>query len=306
VTKDRLRHLIEQYRKGLAMATAGRGVTIVEKERINLNNNFSQEAYGLLITPLEKIIKTKKICIIPYDILNYLPFQSLNDGRQYLIEKYSLSYIPSLSVLEYLKKSQKKDNFKILALGNPDLNDPKTDLPAAEKEVDIIKEIFPETMIYKRDKASVLLVKKMSPDYDIIHFATHGEYNVHDPLSSCIYLAKGEAEDGRLQVRDIFDMSINADMVVTSACQTALGKISRGDEVLGLTRAFLYAGANSVFGSLWSISDEATSIFMKDFYTNIKTMDKTEALRQAQIKMIKSQQYNHPFYWAAFNITGAL
>jgi CHAT domain-containing protein len=101
-------------------------------------------------------------------------------------------------------------------------------------------------------------------------------------------------------------MTINADMVVTSACQTAMGKIGRGDEVLGLTRAFMYAGANSVLGSLWSISDEATAVLMKEFYTNIRIMGKPEALRQAQLKMIQSNKYRHPFYWAAFNITGAL
>ena len=87
-------------------------------------------------------------------------------------------------------------------------------------------------------------------------------------------------------------MTIKADMVVTSSCQTAMGKLGRGDEVLDFTRAFMYAGA--------------TSILMKEFYTNIKTMEKAEALRQAQIKMIQSRQYSHPFYWAAFNITGAL
>jgi CHAT domain-containing protein len=255
---------------------------------------------------VEKLIKTKKICIVPYDILNYLPFQSLQDGKHYLIENYSVSYLPSLSVLEYLKKVQKKDTYKILAIGNPDLNDPKMDLPAAEKEVDMIQDIFPNTAVFKRDKATAALVKRIAPMYDIIHFAAHGKYEAGDPLSSSLYLAEGEGEDGQLKVSEIFDMTINADMVVTSACQTAMGKIGRGDEVLGLTRAFMYAGANSVLGSLWSISDEATSVLMRDFYINIKTMEKTEALRHAQLKMIQSNKYSHPFYWAAFNITGAL
>ena len=305
LSKDKLRKLIEQYRKALYLDTTRRGVAIVEKDTADFAA-LQNEAYKLLITQVEKLIKTKKICIVPYDILNYLPFQSLQNGKQYLIEKYAVSYLPSLSVLEYLRKTPHKDNFKILALGNPDLNDPKMDLPAAEKEVDMIKGIFPNAAVYKRDKATAALVKRISPQYDIVHFAAHGEYNATDPLSSCLYLAAGEGEDGKLEVREIFDMTINADMVVTSACQTAMGKISRGDEVLGLTRAFMYAGANSVLGSLWSISDEATAVLMKEFYTNIKTMEKTEALRQAQIKMIQLKEYSHPFYWAAFNITGAL
>ena len=305
LSKDKLRKLIEQYRKSLYLDTTKRGVAIVEKETADFAA-LQSEAYKLLITPVEKLIKTKKICIVPYDILNYLPFQSLQDGKQYLIEKYAVSHLPSLSVLEYLRKTQKKDHYKILAIGNPDLNDARKDLPAAEKEVDMIRDIFPNTAVFKRDKATAAMVKRIAPMYDIVHFAAHGEYNAADPLSSCLYLASGEGEDGQLQVREIFDMTINADMVVTSACQTAMGKIGRGDEVLGLTRAFIYAGANSVLGSLWSISDEATSVLMKEFYTNIKTMEKTEALRQAQLKMIQSKEYSHPFYWAAFNITGAL
>ncbi|MGV8056836.1 MAG: CHAT domain-containing protein [Smithellaceae bacterium] len=305
LSKGKLRKLIEQYRKSLYLDTTKRGVNIVEKETADFTA-LQREAYKLLIAPVEKLIKTKKICIVPYDILNYLPFQSLQDGKQYLIEKYSLSYLPSLSVLEYLRKRQKKDEYKILALGNPDLNDSRMDLPAAEKEVDMIKDIFPNTTVFKRDKATAALVKRISPQYDIVHFAAHGQYNAAEPLSSCLYLAAGEGNNGKLEVREIFDMNINADMIVTSACQTALGKIGRGDEVLGLTRAFMYAGANSVFGSLWSISDEATSVLMKEFYTNIKIMEKTEALRQAQIKMIQSKEYSHPFYWASFNITGVL
>ena len=305
LSKDKLRKLIEQYRKSLYLDTTKRGIAIVEKETDDFAS-LQSEAYKLLITPVERLIKTKKICIVPYDILNYLPFQSLQDGRQYLIEKYAVSYLPSLSVLEYLKKVQKKDHYKILAIGNPDLNDPKMDLPAAEKEVDMIRDIFPNTAVFKRGKATAALVKRIAPTYDIIHFAAHGVYDPADPLASSLYLAAGEGEDGQLQVSEIFDMTINADMVVTSACQTAMGKIGRGDEVLGLTRAFMYAGANSVLGSLWSISDEATAVLMKEFYTNIRIMGKPEALRQAQLKMIQSNKYRHPFYWAAFNITGAL
>ena len=109
------------------------------------------------------------------------------------------------------------------------------------------------------------------------------------------------------------DFSINlptfcmkADLVVMSACQTAIGQIRRGDEIVGLTRAFLYAGSNAVLGSLWSVSDVATSVLMKEFYSNIKDLDQAEALRKAQLMMIRSERYNAPFYWAAFSMTGSL
>jgi CHAT domain-containing protein len=101
-------------------------------------------------------------------------------------------------------------------------------------------------------------------------------------------------------------MNIEAVLVVTSACQTAIGQIGRGDEIVGLTRAFIYAGANSVLGSLWNISDEATAVLMKEFYANIKNLYSADALRQAQLKMINSKDFKKPYYWAAFNITGGL
>ena len=232
--------------------------------------------------------------------------EALYDGNQYLIEKYSINYIPSLSTLQFLKKSAKKDSLKILAFGNPDLNDKTLDLPAAEKEVEMIKGLFPATTIFKRKKATEDIAKELSKDYDIIHFASHGEYIPTAPLASCVRLSPGNGEDGRLEASEIFDMDIKAELVVTSACQTAIGQIGRGDEIVGLNRAFIYAGANSVLGSLWNISDEATAELMKQFYANIKNLDNAEALRQAQLKMINSKDFNNPYYWAAFNITGGL
>ena len=109
-----------------------------------------------------------------------------------------------------------------------------------------------------------------------------------------------------VEADEVFDLNLKADMVVTSACQTAIGKISKGDEIVGLTRAFIYAGVQSVLGSLWNISDEATADFMHAFYSNIQALGIVEALRQAQLKMIASEKYQHPFYWAAFNLTGGL
>ena len=228
------------------------------------------------------------------------------DGSRYLIEKFSISYVPSLSILEFLSDIKKKDRIKILALGNPDLNDKKLDLPAAEAEVETIKILFPAATVLKRKQATEAYIKKMAKHYHIVHFAGHGEYLPDDPLSSSIRLTPGENEDGHLEAREIFDLDMNTDLVVMSACQTSIGQIRKGDEIVGLTRAFLYAGSHAVLGSLWSISDEATSVLMKEFYLNIKDVDYPEALRKAQLMMIRSERYSAPFYWAAFSVTGSL
>ena len=304
VSPNEIRDLVVAFRENLPAGVLKRDLAVIKKESRKIAD-APQKLYDLLISPVKKHIQGNRICIVPYGILNYLPFQALHDGSKYLVEEYAISYIPSLSVLEYLPRGERKENYRILAFGNPDLKDKAFDLPATEKEVDEIKSIFPGTEIYKREKATKVLAKKLASQFDIIHFASHGEYIQENPLASCIRLAPENEDDGRLEANEIFDMDMKADLVVTSACQTSIGQIRRGDEVVGLTRAFLYAGASSVLGSLWSISDEATAVFMKEFYANLKTFDKAEALRQAQVKMIQSKEYKNPFYWAAFNLTGS-
>ena len=304
ISASEMKDLVGAFRENLFSDLLNRGVTGIKKPGKEIPN-APQKLYDLLISPVKQHIRTNKLCIVPYGILNYLPFQGLHDGKNYLIEQYAISYIPSLSVLEFLAKGEQKENYRILALGNPDLKDRDLDLPATEKEVEAIKGIFPSTEIFKREKATKGAVKKRASQFDIIHFASHGEYVPENPLASCIRLAPENEDDGRLEANEIFDMDMKADLVVTSACQTSIGQIGKGDEVVGLTRAFLYAGASSVLGSLWSINDEATSVFMKEFYPNLKTMDKAKALQHAQIKMIRSKDYSSPFYWAAFNLTGS-
>jgi CHAT domain-containing protein len=303
VTRKEIAVLIKSFRKSIFTGTIKRAVTVIAKPKEEKSHAY-RDLYELLFRPIEKYLVGNKVIIIPYGILNYLPFQALHDGNQYLVEKYTISYSPSLSILEFLRKQDRKDILKILAFGNPDLNDMTLDLPAAEKEVEMIKEVFPTARVLTRQEATEASAKSLVQEYNIIHFASHGEYIPEAPLASSILLSSGNGEDGRLEAGEIFDMDINADLVVTSACQTAIGQIGKGDEIVGLTRAFIYAGARSVLGSLWNISDEATASLMMDFYRNMKSLDEAEALRQAQLKMINSKEYNSPFFWAPFYITG--
>jgi CHAT domain-containing protein len=140
-----------------------------------------------------------------------------------------------------------------------------------------------------RKDASEEKSKSLSPAHDILHFATHAELNENDPLSSAVLLAKEGKEDGRLEVREIFGMELKATLVVLSGCDTGLGKLSTGDELVGLTRAFIYAGTPSVVASLWSVDDSSTAQLMASFYGNLKTMSKVEALRQAQLELIRGE-----------------
>ena len=305
ISQQQITTLIKQFRASLTTPAKTRGLVRQEADSAFIKDESTQ-LYEILLAPIESFINTSKIGIVPYGALNYVPFQALHDGKQYLIEKYAISYIPSLSILKFIQKQPQNDTLKILAFGNPKLGDPALDLPATEKEVETIQSLFPSAKVFRRVEASEARAKQLADQYTHIHFASHGEYVPEMPLASCLRLAAGNGEDGRLEASEVFDLNLKANMVVTSACQTAIGKIGKGDEIVGLTRAFIYAGVQSVLGSLWNISDEATADFMYTFYANMQTLGKVESLRQAQLKMIASEKYQHPFYWAAFNMTGGL
>src|SRR5262249_34839167 len=141
----------------------------------------------------------------------------------------------------------------------------------------------------------------------ILHIACHGLIDNQDPLASALALSpEGAEDDGLLRAFEVMEkMRLRADLVVLSACETGLGEETRHEGIVGLTRAFQYAGARSVVGSLWSIADASTARLMAEFYRNLKAgVAKDEALRRAQVALIRSKEYGHPFYWAPFLLVG--
>jgi CHAT domain-containing protein len=304
-------------------------------------NKFDEASallYKQLIEPLLPHITGKELIIVPHDVLHYLPFHALvgPDGH-YLIEKYPIYYLSSASLLQFVKEKRKAGGEKVLAFGNPDLGDPEKNLEYAELEAAEVKNVYPQSTVYVKKDASEEKSKSLSPTYDILHFATHAQLNEDDPLSSAVLLAREGKEDGRLEVREIFGMELKAKLVVLSGCETGLGKLSTGDELVGLTRAFIYAGTPSVVASLWSVDDSSTAHLMASFYRNLKTMSKVEALRQAQLELIRGEgrsdllarrgvggigklgeapesrspsensisiSTSHPYFWAPFILVG--
>jgi CHAT domain-containing protein len=255
-----------------------------------------------LIRPLLADLKGRKIVIAPHGVLHYLPFTALWDGEGYLVDRFSLRLIPSASALVYLRTGQPKKLGKLLALGNPDLGSRALDLPNAQVEAVTIAAMFPDSRALVRAEASKSAVKELANGFSILHFATHGKFDANIPLSSGLYLAKGREPDGVLTVSDLYSLRWDVDLVTLSACETGLGKVAKGDDVIGLTRGFLYAGARSIVASLWEVDDAATAHLMESFYRNLADNDKREALRLAQIET--RRQYPEPWFWAAFNILG--
>jgi len=178
-------------------------------------------------------------------------------------------------------------------------------LPGAQNETIAITKDKPKSKLLLRKQATETALKRYGEQFRYIHFATHGTFIAESPLSSSLLMAGDGENDGKLTVGELYDMSLPADLVTLSACETALGKVANGDDVIGFTRGFLYAGASSIVSSLWKVDDQATSILMQEFYRNLKQADKRSALRSAQLK-IKNTYNSHPYFWAAFQMTGSV
>ncbi|MDA8125746.1 MAG: CHAT domain-containing protein [Deltaproteobacteria bacterium] len=248
-------------------------------------------------------IKTTKLIIVPHGSLHYLPFAALFDGNEYLLDRFTIRMLPSASVLGFLKERTNRGERGALIFGNPKLDDPKYDLKFAQDEALALGRIMPQSNVLLRSEASKTRLQNLGGRYSVIHLAVHGLFDQDKPLDSTLLLAADRDNDGLLRAGDLYHLSLDADLVTLSACETALGKVATGDDLVGFTRGFLYAGARSLISSLWQVDDEATRDLMVDFYVNLPKLGKAEALRQAQLKTKK--QYPHPYYWAAFLLTGS-
>ena len=266
---------------------------------------YSKSLYDKLIKPIEDKIVTNNITIVPHGKLHYLPFAALCSDKGYLIDNYNIRVLPSASVMKFLKKEKVDHAGTLLAFGNPDLNDSSLDLPGAQEEVLAITKDTPDAKVLLRKQATETAVKRFGGQFENIHFATHGTFDAEKPLTSGLMLSGDSENDGTLTVGELYDLRLNSDMVTLSACETALGKVANGDDVVGFSRGFLYAGVSSIVSSLWKVDDKATSILMQEFYKSLKETDKRNALRTAQLK-VKDTYNSHPYFWAAFQITGAV
>ena len=291
---------------------------LVENFRISIDQRTSiteqaKHLYGLLFAPIEEDLnEVGNIIIIPHGVLHYLPFAALIDRTGlYLMDKYSISLSPSASVLAFCSKKGDRYNkegisdFSILALGNPDLNSAAYDLPFAEKEIESIKFDYDDVISFLNEDANEYMVRTKATSADMIVFSCHGEFDPLDPLKSRLLLAKYDDYDGNLEAREIFGIDMSSYLISMSACETGLSAIHGGDEVIGLNRSLIFAGATSLLSSLWKVDDLATAVLIKRFFRNLKNteINKAEALRQAQL-IVRREINDHPAYWASFYLTG--
>lgn len=264
---------------------------------------LAKTLYSRLVEPVKPLISGNKLLVVAHGALHYMPFNVLmqEDGSM-LIEHYTMRMLPSASILKFLKPVIRQNTSPVLVIGNPDLGDQKLNLAFAESEAKAVASQMAGSRLLLRKDATESNFRNAAGLFSHIHFATHGKFQAESPLDSGLYLAADGENDGMLHVAELYSMQLNADLVTLSACETGLGKISNGDDVVGLARGFLFAGARSVVSSLWSVDDRATSELMLAFYQNLKSHSKPEALRKAQLKT--QATLPHPFFWAAFQLTG--
>ena len=295
----------------------------------------ARRLYALLVRPAEgKIARAQRLLLSPDGPLHTLPFAVLARGSRPLVEWKPLHSALSTTVYAELKRSRpasrnlQEESLAAFAplyprsasdtAADPELRDVLQrgwslgPLPSTRKEVESIATLYPQSHTYLGRDATEERAKSIGPDSRLIHFACHGLLDERFPLNSALALTIPEhpiegQDNGLLQAWEIFEsVHLDADLVTLSACDTALGKEMGGEGLVGLTRAFQYAGARSVLASLWGVADDSTARFMERFYGYLhdgKTKD--EALRAAQIDQIREKGgASHPFYWAAFELNG--
>jgi CHAT domain-containing protein/Tfp pilus assembly protein PilF len=267
--------------------------------------------YQYLVAPVEAselLAGKRRLLIAPHAELHYLPFAALlapGAAGQPLVARYVIEYVPSGSVwLRLRARGSPERRGGVLALA------PRaTVLPGSRAEVLAIGRIHGDrARVLVGPTASERAFRSLAPDQDIIHLATYGVLNKHNPLFSFVELGTGGGEDGRLEVHEVFGLSFRPRLLVLSACQTGVGSgtvadVPPGDDWVGLVQGFLFAGASNVLATLWPVEDFATAPFMERFYKELAAgRPEAEALALSQRASLGRAQTAHPFYWAGFTL----
>jgi CHAT domain-containing protein len=251
------------------------------------------ELYDQLVRPLEKLIGTRALVIVPHHMLHYIPFQALYDGERYLIDAHDIVYAASASVLKICRdrRVQKTDEDLVLAV-------PDELTPYIHEEVEALQQLLPKARFFVGDEAREDKLREYGSSAGKIHIAAHGVFRADNPMFSALRLG-----DTWLNLFDIFNLQLGAELTTLSACETGMSAVWEGDELLGLTRGFLYAGTPSLVVSLWTVNDRSTAQLMRSFYEGLQQgLSKPIALREAMLKVKNS--FPHPYYWAPFVLMG--
>jgi CHAT domain-containing protein len=268
------------------LATFGEAMAISTQGHLK---NLYQE----LIAPIRHLLDAKHLVFVPHGLLHYLPFHALHDGTSYLIDSHTISYAPSASVYAVCQNKQTVTSGDSLILGVPDAQ-----APFIQMEVEALSRILPRAKLFVGESATHEVLRTGGPKARTVHIATHGYFRKDNPMFSSIRLG-----GSHLDLCEISQLRLPADLIVLSGCATGLNVVSPGDELMGLVRGLLQAGGQSLVLSLWDIHDESSKDFMIGFYTRLQRgASKAEAMRDTMLELRKSRP--HPYHWASFSLIG--
>ena len=300
----RLQQLLQQLMVQWERVQAGGGLThrrakVLEKSA----QRILSALYDELVAPLEELIAEDdlsddscapvKLTIVPHGLLHQVPFHALFDGRRHLLERFEISYAPSATVHAICQERPLQDAGKALVMG---VEDPT--IPNATDETHAVAEHLAGAEVRVGSQATMAALHEKAPGCDVLHLACHGLFRDDNPMFSSLKL-----DDGWVTAADALQLDLDSALVTLSACESGRSEVIGGDEILGLTRSFLGAGAATLAVSLWLVQDETTAELMDAWYRRLRDgMGRTSALREAQLEI--KDRYPHPYYWAPFVLIG--
>ena len=304
-------------------AAAGRACDLLARSR----NPITEKSAGIelaklspmLLGPVSQFLSGKRLLVVGDGILRNLPFAALPEPGtgDPLVARHEIVALPSVSVLGEIRREiagRPRAPKTLWVLANPELAGTEEPLPHTAEEAAAILALAPASerfAVQGRQATRAAVLSGALRDYRLLHFATHGSFAADDPGGGRLVLAQidpqGRREpNGFLRLADIYNLDLRADLVVLSACQSALGRELRGEGIMGMTRGFFYAGAERVVVSLWNVNDRATAELMRRFYRGmlVDRLSPAAALRTAQDAIRRQARTKAPYYWAGFMLQG--
>jgi CHAT domain-containing protein len=290
IKRPALEKLVTSFRHGIAERAPGA--------------KQAEELHDLLVAPVQQVMKGRRLIVVPHGILHQLPFAALRDrsSGRFLSQDFLLSTAPSATSLLFAHRNRSENRWRALVFGDPDGS-----LPNARNEaLDVAKQLNSHARI--EAEASESEIRRVGGTMDIIHLAAHGAHRKQSPMFSSINLAKGGSHDGALHVHEIFSLDLReANLVVLSACESGIGHLTEGEELIGFVAALLHSGASSIISTLWRVDDRASALLMIAFYSEWRGgASMAEALTRAQqhVRSRDGGRWSHPYYWSGFTLTG--
>jgi CHAT domain-containing protein len=252
-----------------------------------------RKLYRELVAPIENLLTGRNLVLVPHEFLHHLPLHAMFDGGRYLIDRFAITYAPSASIYALCRKRRANSGGMALILGVPD---PRA--PWIENEVRSVADTLPDAKLLIGAEANREALEEWGPRSRLVHIATHGRFREARPMFSSIRLG-----DGYVTLYDLYQHRLPVELAALSGCSTGLSVVASGDELLGLVRGLLHAGARSLLLTLWDVQDRSTAWFMNSFYHRLAGQsDKAAALRGAMREL--RERHPHPYYWAPFVLIG--